>query len=214
MQISDLLPRVLPDVPGCPSAVARDAILKAADQFFTDSAIWDEVQDPIEVVDGQADYDLEAPSGARCINVKTVYGNSGYELTGVDLMQLANAMPDWQTAAASTPRLYTRAFGFDFIRVFPLPTNPVAETLRVHGVYTVKDTSTTLPDEVMQRYADEIASGAKYRLMVQPRTTWQDLKLAQFHRDIFLSGIASARITAAHGKTTVAARVQPRRFGR
>lgn len=212
MLLNDFLKYVLPDVPGCPSAVAKQKLLEAATDFLTRSQAWNEVQYAQRVQPDQQEYWLDAPSGARCIDVLDVYTVAGH-LIPVTLGQLAQVMPDWQTAEGSTPTYYTRAFDFETLRVFPKPTQPGSETLTVHAVYTLTDRSATIPDVIAQRYAEPIAHGTKFRLMTMPRAQWQDLKLAEYHRSEFESGVSMALITATHGKTAGSARVQPRRFG-
>lgn len=203
---------VMADVPGCPTAVAKKALLKTAIDFLSVSKAWSEVQDPIAVVDGVADYDFDAPTGARCIEIKAVYTKTG-EIDGVNMTELALRMPNWQDAAGSSPLMYTRAFDFSSLRVYPMPTNPNGETLRVHAVYTLTDTATSIPDDIVQRYADALSCGTKARLMLIPKTDWQDLKLAGYHKGEYETARSVAQITAAHDKTAGAVRARPRRFG-
>lgn len=212
MLISNFLPYVLPDVPGCPTAVAKAAVRLAAKEFLTDTGAWNEIQDPVTVVANAQEYDLEAPSGARCIDLKDIYTSCG-RLTPKTIDQLSIVMPDWATAEGNIPAYYTRAFDFTTYRVFPKPTAPNGMVMRPHAVYTLLDTATAIPDEIVERYAEVIASGAKARLMTMPKVAWQDLQLAGYHKGVFEEGKSVARITAAHNKTSGAARAKPRRFG-
>jgi hypothetical protein len=212
MLITDFLKYVLPAVPGCPTAVAKQAVMEAVEEFLTNSQAWNEVQDPVPVAANVQEYDLEAPTGGRCIDIRAIYTLAG-ELVPKTIEQLAHALPAWQTAEGSVPHFYTRAFDFTTFRVYPMPIDPGEETMRVHGVYTLKDTATAINDELVYRYRQAFADGAKAILMKQPKTTWQDLKLSAHHRDEFETAMSMAKITAAHGKTAGAISVRPRKFG-
>lgn len=213
MKAADFLKYVLPHVPGCPSVTARQAVLDAAREFLSESQVWDEIQDPIPVADDVQEYDLEAPVGALCIDVREIYLRTG-TLIPVTVAQLSSVLPDWQTAQGSQPRFYTRSFDFSSIRIFPKPLEPAGQTMRVHGVYTLSEAATDIPDAIVARYREPIASGAKYRLMVLPGQTWTDLRLAEHHKNKFDDAVMTARITAQHGKTAGSAAVRPRAFGR
>jgi hypothetical protein len=215
MTITDFLKYVLSDVSGCPTATAKQAVLDAATEFLTYTGAWNEIQDPITLLTNVSEYDLEAPTGARCIDILAVYSSfspSG-ELIPVTMEQLARDIPNWNTAEGNLPSHYTRAFDFRAIRVFPLPTDPGAATLRMHAVFTLKDTATTIPDDIVWRYREQIASGAKARLMIMSKVPWRDLESAAIHSGIFDSGKLAAKVTAAHGKTRGAIFVPPRVFG-
>jgi hypothetical protein len=214
MTLDDFLKYVLPEVPGCPTVTAKQAVLDAADEFLTFTGAWDEVQDAIPLLADVQEYELEAPTGARCIDLKAVYTRAG-QLEGVTIRQLAVLLPNWQSAEASHPSHYTRAFDFSNIRVYPLPTAPDGETIAMHAVYTVTDRATTIPDVIVQRYREPIAAGAKARLQrMSPKVaTWADARAAKERQDEFEDGKLAARVTANHSKTTGALYVPARAFG-
>jgi hypothetical protein len=207
---------VLSDVSGCPTATAKQAVLDAATEFLTYTGAWNEIQDPITVQADTNEYDLEAPAGARCIDILAVYATfaSGGKLVPVTMEQLAAYMPNWAAAEGSLPTHYTRAFDFTTIRVYPLPTAPAAaDQIRMHAVFTLRDTATSIPDDIVYRYREQIASGAKARLMIMSKVPWRDLESAAIHKGIFDSGVLAAKVTAAHGKTRGMIIVPPRQFG-
>jgi hypothetical protein len=205
------------DLPGCPASAMKKAVIDAAKDFLTESQVWNEIQDPLLILSGVNEYSLDAPStGVKCIDIKAVYAPwmPRGELIGVSMDQLAFALPNWDTAIGGQPSHYTRAFDFSNFRVFPYPSNvPAGTQVRVHGVYTLTDTATQIPDDIVTRYGEKIASGAKYRLMLNPKKTWTDLQLAKYHKDEFENGKISAKVDAMHAKTSGDHRVPPRRFG-
>jgi hypothetical protein len=215
MLIADFVKYVLPDVQGCPTGTAKLAVIDAATEFLTFSGAWSEVQDAIALSDNNAEYDLEAPSGARCIDLRAVYASfsSDGKLIPVSMDQLAVAIPSWQTAESNLPSHYTRAFDYTTIRVFPLPTDVDGHSIRPHASYTLKETATSIPDVIVQRYREVISSGAKARLMVMSKVNWRDIESAKFHLDRFENGKLAAKVIAEHGNTKSSVFVPPRAFG-
>ena len=74
MNITDFLPWILGDVPGCPDIVAQRAVVAAAKEFCEGSNVWNVLTDPIVLVDGLAGYDLDIPTDAEIVKVMAVYG--------------------------------------------------------------------------------------------------------------------------------------------
>jgi|AntRauTorckE6833_2_1112554.scaffolds.fasta_scaffold03919_7 hypothetical protein len=62
MKITDLLPQVMPDVPGCPRATVVERLIQAARQFARDSLVWDVELDRLQVTAEQTSVDLFAPT--------------------------------------------------------------------------------------------------------------------------------------------------------
>jgi hypothetical protein len=78
-------------------------------------------------------------------------------------------------------------------------TCPVPDSVRNgEAVLALKPDSfeTELPYDVMTTYWEAIASGALYRLHLQPGKPYSDLNAAQIHAKMNRSGIASARANA------------------
>lgn len=65
MNIADLLPEVMPDVPGCPRATAIERLVAAARQFARDSLVWDVEIDRIQVARDQGEVSLFSPTDGK-----------------------------------------------------------------------------------------------------------------------------------------------------
>lgn len=214
MLITDFLKYVLPEVPGCPTVSAKQAILDSATEFLTYSGAWNELQDPIALSALNNEYDLDAPTGARCIDIRAVYATfySTGHLQPATMTQIALLFPQWATATANLPSHYTRAFDFNTIRVFPIPDNPNGEVIRIHAVYTLKADATLIPDDIVERYREVIAAGAKTRLL-RMGAQWKDMAMSAFYKTEFENGKLVAKVTAEHGKTRGYVTAPARRFG-
>jgi hypothetical protein len=216
MTLDDFLVYVLPDVPGCPSALAKQAVLDTAIDFLTHSKAWNEVQDPITLLAGTGSnvFDLEAPVGARCIDLRNVYTSWGSgQLVGKTLREISMILPTWQIAEANLPTWFTRAQDFSTFTVYPIPTTTNGETITPHAVYTLKRTATTLPDDIVDRFRDAIADGAKFRLKSMTKKTWSDPARSKVHRDDYEAARSRALVESIRDKTPGALTVTPRRFG-
>ena len=212
MTLDNFLPYVLPDVPGCPSVTAKRAVIDAAMDFLTYSGIWREVQEPIPLTPDINEYDLDAPTGALCIAVRDIYTSQG-SLRPVTLSELAQLLPNWQTATASAPMYYTRSFDLTTLRLYPMPHEPNGETITVDAVYTLDQSATSIPDVIVQRWRDVIVDGAKARLKSMSKVAWADPGRAVKHQFDFELGRSRAKVQALYDNTTGSLTVRPRRFG-
>ena len=190
MLMSAILDYVMPDVPSCPSAFALDKIRLAAREFFSRSAIWRAYFSGINTVLNQRQYAL-APDGALEADV-TGIAQAWYRGTRMYVRspQALNEMyvnPDTVTGAP----FYYHMVSPNTIDVYPLPNAGVTAALKVWGVLAPKTNSAYLRDEDDQ-WKEEIAAGAKEKLMLVPGKPYSNPQLAQYWMNEFNRGIARA----------------------
>jgi hypothetical protein len=213
MTLDDFLVYVLPEVPGCPRQIAAQAVLDAAIDFMTFSQVWNEIQDPIALVDGVYEYDLSAGwTYARAIDIREIYTPNG-RLIGKTMREIADLIPNWQVQTSSEPLYYSRAATYDTIRVFPIPQLPT-DSMTVDAVYTLRESATVIPDVVVQRWRRPIADGALARLQLMAGAAWFNERRGLRHEQDFERARADARITAMIDKASGSVRVPGRLFGR
>lgn len=212
LALSDFLAGVLPDLPGCPTAVATTAALRTLQDFCKETYAWSEVQDPIALQDDLNEIDLDAPSGARCIAIMSMFcGNR--EVHPRTLAQIQADLPDWQTCASNLPLYYTQAYDYTSARIFPIPTGITSEQLTIRAAYMPTDAATTIDEDLAARFRETLEAGTKHRLMRAANQPWTDLKLAKFYGDLYDDGVISARILVKHDKTPGSVYVPARSFG-
>ena len=68
-----------------------------------------------------------------------------------------------------------------------------------------------LPDSLLHDYADAIADGARWRLLLMPQA-WRNPEMATYYQSQYRSGIADARRVANLGHARGGARVKARQF--
>lgn len=211
MRITSVYPFVLPDVLGCPRPLVRQAIVMAARELCQETMVWTELHEDVQLVNGQADYDIDHPPQSEAYSVVDVWCN-GRRLQPARLDDIARLTPNWQVAASNEPTHYNMALERGVMRVFPTPAGVTGQKLAVRAYYIPDLESTSLPD-VLKRCIEVLASGAKARLMVMPDKKWTSPDLAQYHRSKFLVGMDDIRIEEEHGRVPGSISVKPRQLG-
>jgi len=212
MKLEALFPYILPDVPGAPDVTVKQALINSAIEFCTLTHVWDEIQDPLPLVDGQADYDVDSPNGGRVLTVKNVWALNR-ELRPVTMNELVQLIPNWQEATGSMPAYYNTPGDLGSITVYPIPVGANGATITIRAVYTPSLNAVLLPDPLINRYLEPLMSGAKARLMLTPGKGWSNPQLGAYHQQQFDDGVLKAKIDVLHDKTQGSLRVKPLRFG-
>lgn len=202
MLVEAFFPMVLPDVIGCPDPMLQQQIVLAAHHFCTETGVWDEIQDPIKLQAGVTDYEIDAPSKeAYVARVTGVWlNNLKLEPEQMKNPKVEGVKPTGYHAA--------RARGAITLNGSPL----AGDILVVHAVYAPSLQSKNLPDFLVERYADAIASGAKHRLMAMPGKDWSNPAIAQFYGNQYDNALTDARIEMERGSVPGSLRVKPRPF--
>lgn len=203
MKLEAFHPYVMPEVIGCPDPLIDMHLVSAAADFCRETLSWTEAQDPIVLVDGVADYDLDAPSQAYVVAIRDVFcdGRLLYAYQGV-----AGSL-----STSSEPTMYNSSNGYGVITVYPTPSNPT-KSLKVRSAFAPVVGATTLPDYLGNRFMLTIAAGTKARLMAMPGVTWSNPKLADYYQQKFNEGIYQSRIEESHERTPGRLIVKPNRF--
>lgn len=204
MKVHDFARWILPEVLGCPDPVVDQAIVSTVYEFCDQTGAWDEVQDAQTVEVGVGDYDIPAPTGAIPLRVLDV------SLDG-RLLQSAPYRTSLLTLNVATPIAYTSSIERGLIRLAPAPTVSGGQ-LVVRAAYAPSMTATILPDFLMQRFAEVIASGTKARLQLMPGVSWSNPTLASVYAQRFNNGMLDARTEALYGRNNGSIRIEPKVF--
>lgn len=212
MNIEDLYPYLLPEVPDCPDETLRHAVVLTAIDFCKETQAWNEIADAVTLVDGTADYDIDYPTGSVAATVLGVWCD-GKEMRPATQSVLDDNMPDWRTATSNRPIYYNAPADWGSIRVYPTPAESRGATLTLRGVFIPKLSATALPNFMAEQFLDCLLAGTKSRLMLQPRQKWTDAQLAMAHKQTYLELRADARITVLSERVPGITRVRPVAFG-
>lgn len=210
MQIADFVKYLVPELRACPDEMLRVHLVQSVQALCQKAHVWRELQDPTPLQDGVRDYQPDLPPGARIVNVESIHCGPR-PLTPLTRSELSWRLPDWETAAGSSPSFYVGGNDWGSIDVYPLPVMPT-ESLSIRAEYEPLIGATSLPDFLLQRYQDEISMGVKSRAMVMPGTPWTNIELGEYWRARFESAVADAAIKMLHERSSGSITVKPRRF--
>jgi hypothetical protein len=201
---------VLPDVPGCPEISAVAAIRDAAIDFCTKSLVYQETLDPITVIAGVADYDLEPPTGTLVAKVMHLFYQDK-ELTPVapDLIRGATFYNSRVEGAQSRgiPSGYSLKDPRS-VTLMPVPKDTERNAVTVRVALKPTRSSTTVGDVLFEDYAETIAAGALARLMLTPGKAYTNPQLVAENLAIFSQGVNAARQEHSRGHSRANLRVK------
>ena len=206
----DFLPYVLTDVPGCAEIVAIQAIRNTAIDFCEKSLVVEADLDPVSLVAGAADYDLEPPTATLVTKViRLFYKNR--ELKPVARDDIASATfynPAAPNAEQQSEPICWSQKDTTSFSVWPIPKSSEAGAITIRAALKPSRSSTACPDVLFEDYAEYIAAGAKARLMITPNKSYTNPNLVVTNNQLYIQGIGLARIRAAKGHTRANQRVK------
>lgn len=211
MNVSDIVPFIAPEVPGCPEPLIKQAVVQTAIEFCTETLAWQEIQDPVALVDGGNELVIDVPRDSRIVAVKDIWA-SNRKLRPVTMDQLFERIPNWQTATGSEPAYYNASADWQTIRIYPSPLDSQGAKLTVRAAYAPKITATTLPDEIVTKHLDGLTGGAKARLMIMPGRSWTNAQMGGVYRAQFNDQVLKAKIDILHDRVQGSVSVRPNPF--
>lgn len=212
MTPDQLLPYLLPEVPGVPDSLAKQTIMRTCNDFCWETGVWNEIQDPIAVQDNLNEYDLDTPSGAQIVTIKSIW-MVNRELVPVTMERLQELIPNWQVATGSDPAYYNSATDYSTVRIYPIPLGANSAQMTIRAIYTPDQFGTFIPTFLVDKFLDEILAGCKSRLMQMPGKSWSNPALAGVNQSYYNEGVVKAKVFTAHDKVAGSVRVRPMRYG-
>lgn len=207
-QYSDLLPEVLTKLPADPSdPVTENAIKRAVIEFCAKSWVWRYLPDPLDLIAGEAVYDLEPPQGAVVANVLKVMVD-GEPLENRSIEWLDENVKNWRKDTGF-PRFFTAVDTAQVILAV-VPSVNIASGISMTLAVNPDDRSSDFPSWIATKYLDEIVAGAVSRLMLIPKKDWSDANLGADYRKQFHTGISTAResVISSFGRAPARSRSQ------
>jgi len=202
------MPYVLPYVAGCTYPLAELHIRDICIDFCTHAPIVQETLDPIDVAQGQTEYDIgTAPQTEPALILGATYRGRPLSILKADDINLAQTRQHMQEPRGilAGPR---SVFELDYT---PAEDAAGAIVLRVSTKPTRR--ATNVADVLFNDYAYEIGQGAIARLMMIPGHEFSAPALAGAYHENYLRARTEARIRAEQSFGRSSSRVQPRAFG-
>lgn len=181
---------VLPDVPGVTAPFARHQVKLAAIEFCKRAWVWLVDQGPISIAATQNDYDWEAPTGTDVARALQVWLEKR-RLLPKTRNELSAIFGDYMRAEG--PAQYFVADVPTKLIIVPRPNNTSFYGVTAKVAIAPKRSATGMDSTVYDRYFDDIAKGAKARLLVMARKPWTDAARGLDLRQEFEDAMASAK---------------------
>lgn len=189
----DFLPEIMPEVIGCPVPVVVNAIRNTVIEFCKKSTWLRQDLDPISITATYHTYDLEPPTDTRVASLTWV-GYAGEEITRKAESQLDYIDDKWPSRTG-VPKYYFLPT-MDEIRVVPTPESNYTDGLTLRAALCPTPASTECDSGIYNDWHEEIAAGAKMRLMAMRKKPWSDKAQSDYYGMQFADAVARAKRAA------------------
>lgn len=187
---------VLPDVPGCSAALAANAIRNATIQFCEEARVLVVDHPLMSAVANQPSYTWAPGAGLKVVRAEQVWF-LGRELPPITSDDLETRYASW-TTESGLPEFHLQD-QIEALRLVPYPLEAATDAIRARVSVRPSRAAAGVDDTVRERYLEEIARGAKARLMLMSRKPWTDQNLGAAMMGQFEDDIAKARLAAFKG---------------
>ena len=206
-QLQDFLQYVLPYVPGCSDPLAEQFIRDICIDFCAGSSIVQFTHDPISLVAGQTEYDIDTPQGTEA----TLILAASYRGMPMRVLKTGdNAFNGREIPAGNPSALLQSPKG-----TFTLDRTPESDQANVIQmlVSTKPKRTATGVDDVLLEYAYEIGQGVLGRLMLMPGQEFTKPEAAAVFTSTYNAAKVTARIRGERSFGAAGTSVRPRAFG-
>lgn len=204
--ISDLYPRLIPLVPGCPEPLATQALVDSAIAFCERSDAIRPVLDDITTAAGLAVYELDAPTYQSVSNVLsvTVDGKALKPVFADDFFSSP------QRSGEPVVFYTTRDAGALSLNLYPTPDK--AYVLKIVAATRPLRSATAVEEDLVDLWAEAVVAGAVSRIAVIPDQPFSDLSKANYYAQQSVSKAAEAKRRSSAGNLRGSMAVKSRPF--
>lgn len=185
---------IVPDLPGCPFAVADHALRLAAIAFCEQSMAWRYQHPDVTVIAATAEYAFVPP--AESVVHTITYAEFEGEAIETHAGESNIMIDDWHNQTG-TPEYVLG--GYTGITLVPTP--DVAGTLTMTVVLKPSPTAIGVDDNVFNEYRAAIVHGALAMLMLSPKKPYSSPNLATYHQQQFTIAAGMAGMRQARNYT-------------
>lgn len=187
---------VMPELPGCSTALVDLELRRKAIEFCADTAVYALDLAAIDTVTNTAEYLLVSPdASAECFLVLDAWFQ-GTRIEPVTLDVLGANHSRWQEDTAEQPNRYTQT-RYDKLRLVPIPTSSLTGALTVRAACRPLRTATGVADHIANQYFDAIAFGALGSLLQKSQKPWSNPADGAAYAAKFANAKHAARIAVS-----------------
>jgi len=199
--ISAFVDDVLDDVEDCNPYAAIKAIRAAMIEWCKITECWQYDHDNITLVATINELDLSIPDGARLRRITNMVNSEGLEVIEKDDRWLDKNVLNWRTVTGDggSIKYFNQKTPTEVIVSSVPATTTINGLTGVRMVLVPTQDSTEVSDILYEDYKDDIADGAKYRLLRQKGKPWSDPEKAEEYNLSFDSRKRDARWIANKG---------------
>ena len=209
VELKSFLPRLLPNVIGCPEPLALQALLDSSIEFCTKSNAVSVQLDALTAVKGVATYEIETPTQTSVSTILKLW----YDGTVLPPLPYEQALSLFNNPSGA-PRYYFGQYVDEVysVTLLPTPDKTVANGLQIRAALTPTRSATQVHSVLFDRYADAIVQGAISILCAVPDQPFTDLKQAAAASVRFRAEANLARGEIMHGNVQSSLSVKMRAF--
>lgn len=199
MTYDDLINDIVPDCPGVPVPVAIRAIREAVRQFCRKSSVYRQKLTAADLTYADGVYTIAIPANTQIISVVSPLVIDGTDNAnpskafGASSEWLDINRHGWRSAETCDWAEHFVMLSTNTFALVPDSGSDRSDDMAVTLILMPDRTTTTLDDDLGERWFDELTAGAKYLLMVMPEKPWSNTNLAKFYYDKFTTGLDAAR---------------------
>jgi hypothetical protein len=180
-------------IANAPNPAIDDALLDAAIDFCDRTRVINGMTERLPVVAGSGEVEVDAPDSNLVVaNVIAVY-TTARKLTSKTKSELDQLYPKgwmWEEASEASRILYWLAQSRATITLVPYPTFNSGQEVVAEAAYKPARAAASLPDDLLEHYAEAIAAGALARLHSHPGAAYADSARAGGFATMFEAYIA------------------------
>jgi hypothetical protein len=208
----NFLIEVMPYVKDVPEIVALQAIKNAAIEFCQETRYIQNNLDAMAGITKIGTYDLEANEGTYKIAdiVECWYGDSFLVPKSIEQLTQIYRSTNWNTLGGN-PYYYFRPSSQE-IRLVPYPDVTQSGKINIRAALKPSRASTTIREEIYERFLEDIAYGARARLYNTPNQPYYDLKTSLEYMKRFNDVIADVRTQVNKGLTRASVQIEFQRL--
>jgi hypothetical protein len=195
--LADFHNRVCPVIPSCPIPTVDQAILDACIEFCEQgSALYKELAATVTVI-GDPEVQLTLPTETKLVRIAALK---------VDQREIeAREYFEIETDVQGLPRVFS-ASQDALVQMYPVPDK--VYPVKAMAILKPSRAATAVDDLLLESWADSIAAGALYRLLMLPAAAWVNPVAAKVYFDTFRVSINRSEIEFRRGRTNREMRVQ------
>lgn len=206
------LPEVMPYVHDVAEIVAVQAIRNACIEFCEETHYLQEDLDPMAGIKNQALYSLDATdNNYKVVEImQAYYGDQLLIPKSQEQLNQIYRTSNWATLSGN-PYYYFRTRASEVCLVTkPLTTE--ANKLKIKAAIAPSRASSTVDDELFERFLETISHGARARLYNTPNQPYYDPRTALEYTKRFNDDMAEVRTRVYKGLTRTAVNIEFQRF--